>query len=73
MGGQADVPDSAPGDWRYSPLRAVHEVRWHADAHPRLLRSARDVVAAANAGDLRIERIEVVLNMPASRWPRGQR
>lgn len=52
MGYQSYVFDTTPGDPDHSPLRAVHQVRWSDDAQPRLLRSAAEVTAAAEAGEV---------------------
>lgn len=73
MGFQSDVFDSAPGDAAYSPLRAINQVRWNEQAQPRLLTSATEVTAAAEAGELTIERPGVVVNMPFVHWPGGTR
>jgi Ser/Thr protein kinase RdoA (MazF antagonist) len=64
MGFQVDVFDSVPGNPGYSPLRAVKQVRWSGDAQARLLRSAAEVSAAAEAGEIAIEQPGVVINMP---------
>jgi hypothetical protein len=73
FGFQPDVFDSAPGDDGYSPLRALHLVSWNSDATPRVLRSARDVIAAEQAGELTIEPTDAVVNMPFVEWPGGSR
>ena len=73
MGFQPDVFDTAPGDERYSPLRAVNLVIWAEDAEPRVLRSADEVLAAEQAGNVTIEQPGVVMNMPFLRWPDGHR
>ncbi|SDY78576.1 hypothetical protein SAMN05661080_04604 [Modestobacter sp. DSM 44400] len=64
MGFQGDVFLHVPGDPGYSPLRTVHQVRWNDDAKARLLRSAPEVTAAADAGQVAIERPGIVINMP---------
>lgn len=73
MGYQADVFDTAPGDEGYSPLRAVAQVRWNDTATPRMLRAASEVTAAAEAGELTIQRPGIVLTMPLVTWPGGTR
>lgn len=73
MGYQADVFDTAPGDEGYSPLRAVLQVHWNDDATPRLLRSATEIAAAAEAGELTTQRPGIVLTMPLVTWPSGSR
>jgi hypothetical protein len=71
MGYQPDVFDSAPGDENYSPLRAVNLVTWADNAEPRVLRSADELLAAEESGELTIEQPDVVVNMPVLTWPDG--
>lgn len=73
MGYQADVFTNAPGDPGYSPLHAVTQVRWSDNAQPRLLRSTAEVTAAAEAGEITLDRPGVVINMPIVEWPGGRR
>ncbi len=73
FGFQPDVFDSIPGDAGYRPLRRIHLVTWRAGATPRLLRSADEIDAAGNAGELTIEMSSTVVNMPMIRWPGGNR
>ena len=73
FGFQQDVFDSIPGDAAYRPLRRIHLVSWRAGVTPRLLRSADEIVAAGNAGELTIETSLTVVNMPMIRWPGGNR
>lgn len=73
FGYQPDVFPSAPGDAGYSPLRAVVLVTWRDEDAARVLRSAAEVTAAAEAGDLDLERPDVVVNMPLLTWPGGRR
>lgn len=73
FGFQADVFDRPPGDPGYSPLRAVHLVRWIDEGGARLLTSAAEVREAAARGEVTIERSGVVVNMPMATWPGGQR
>ena len=70
---QPDVFDSIPGDAGYRPLRRIHLVTWRVGVAPRLLRSAGEIVAAGNAGELTIETSSTVVNMPMIRWPGGNR
>jgi hypothetical protein len=70
---QADVFDSPPGSPGYRPLRAVHLVSWKEGRSPRLLKSAAEVRAAEQAGEIAIERAGVVVNMPLVTWPGGAR
>lgn len=73
FGFQPDVFDHPPGTPGYSPLRAVHLVRWREAASARLLRSAAEVREAEARGELTIERPGAVVNMPFLTWPGGQR
>ncbi len=73
FGFQPDVFDNPPGTQGYSPLRAVHLVKWKDEASARLLRSAAEVRAAETRGELTIVRSGAVVNMPFLTWPGGQR
>lgn len=73
FGFQADVFDSTPERAGYSPLRAVHLVRWKEEGKARLLRSVDEVNTASAQGEITIERSGAVVNMPMLRWPGGQR
>lgn len=73
IGYQPDVFDNPPGMRGYSPLRTVHHVTWNQPTGARLLTSAREIVAAEGAGELTVERSDVVVNMPMLSWPGGQR
>jgi len=73
LGFQPDVFDNPPGTEGYSPLRAVHLVTWEEDASPRVLTSVGEVQAAAEQGELIIEKTGIVVNMPFLTWPGGQR
>lgn len=73
FGFQPDVFDHPPGTPGYSPLRAVHLVRWKDEALARLVRSAAEVRAADARGELTIVPSGVVVNMPFLTWPGGRR
>ncbi|MBW3578565.1 MAG: hypothetical protein KY462_12660 [Actinobacteria bacterium] len=73
FGFQPDVLPSAPGDPGYSPLRTIVLVSWVDAAEARELRSADEVTAAADAGEITLERKDVVVNMPFLTWPEGGR
>ncbi len=73
LGFQPDVFDNPPGTDGYSPLRAVNLVTWDDEQNARVLRSADEVLAAAEAGEVTIEQPGVVVNMPFLTWPGGQR
>jgi hypothetical protein len=70
---QPDVFDNPPGNEGYRPLRAIHLVRWKNDRAARVLKSATEVKAAEQAGEIAIERPGVVANMPLVTWPGGSR
>ena len=70
---QPDVFDAPPGHDAYRPLRAVHWVTWKNERVARVLRSAADVKAAEQAGEIAIDRPGVVVNMPLVTWPGGGR
>ncbi len=70
---QPDVFDHPPGSDGYRPLRAIHLVTWKAERVARLLKSASEVKAAEQAGEIAIERPGVVVNMPLVTWPGGGR
>ncbi len=73
LGFQPDVFDGAPRQPGYSPLRAVHIVKWKDPQAARLLKSAAEVREAEAKGEVTIERPGVVVNMPFLTWPRGRR
>ncbi|MEX0659904.1 MAG: hypothetical protein WD080_12290 [Egibacteraceae bacterium] len=73
FGFQADVFPSTPEDAGYSPLRTVVLVTWRDEDQARELRSADEVTAAADAGEIDLEETDAVVNMPLLTWPEGQR
>ena len=73
FGFQADVFDHPPGTKGYRPLRSVNLVAWTNGAAARELRSAAEIKAAENAGEIAIEEPGVVVNMPLLSWPGGRR
>jgi hypothetical protein len=70
---QSDVFDNPPGTAGYTPLRVVHLVAWKNERAARELRTAAEVKAAETAGELKIERSGIVVNMPMLTWPGGRR
>ena len=70
---QADVFDRPPGTEGYSPLRALNLVSWKDERKARELKSAAEVKAAEAAGEIKITRPGVVINMPLLTWPGGRR
>ena len=73
FGYTADVFDKPPGHEGYSPLRRINLVYWNDEAAARELKSSDEVMAALHAGEIRIERPGVVVNMPMLTWPGGKR
>lgn len=70
---QPDVFDNPPGTEGYRPLRALALVKWKNERAARVLKSAREVKAAEQAGEVAIERPGAVVNMPLVTWPGGRR
>jgi hypothetical protein len=64
------VLSSVPGRKNYTPAWNLHEVTWKGS--PGRLRSADDVAAAAQAGDLDVTGLGVVLNGPVVAWEGGE-
>jgi hypothetical protein len=73
FGFQPDVFDNPPSTDGYRPLRSVVIVTWQKEDAARELRSAAEVKAAEQAGEVIMERPEVVVNMPLLTWPGGRR
>lgn len=73
LGYQPDVFDCLPGEACYTPLRRVNLTTWADPGDARILRSADEVRNAIDAGEIEIERPGVVVNMPITRWPGGER
>jgi hypothetical protein len=72
-GFQLSVFDNPPGTEGYSPLRLMSMVTWIDETKARELKSAGEVLSAAEAGELTITQTPVVLNMPFIVWDGGQR
>lgn len=70
---QPSVFDNPPGTEGYSPLRRLNMVAWTDETKARELKTADEVLAAAEAGELTIEQPGVVINMPFIIWEGGQR
>lgn len=73
FGFQPDVFDCMPGESCYTPLRTLSLVNWLRPDEARVLRSAAEIKDAEQRGLVRIERTNVVVNMPVVRWPGGKR
>ena len=72
-GWQLSVFDNPPGTEGYTPLRRLNVVTWTNETKARELKSASEVLAAANAGELTIKQPGVVFNMPFIVWDGGRR
>ena len=70
---QPSVFDNPPGTEGYTPLRHLNSVTWTDESQARELKSAAEVLAAAEAGELTIKHPGVVINMPFAVWDGGQR
>ncbi len=73
LGFAPDVFDNPPGTDGYSPLRRLNLVTWTDPAAARELKSAAEVLAAQAAGEVTIERTNIVINMPFVVWEGGKR
>lgn len=73
LGFQPDVFDTVPGDPGYTPLRQLVKVTWARDADPELLTSEDQITEALDAGELSLQRTDVVVNAPLLTWPGGRR
>ncbi len=54
-------------------MRRINLVYWNDEAAARELKSSDEVMAALRAGEIRIERPGVIVNMPMLTWPGGKR
>jgi hypothetical protein len=70
---QPSVFDNPPGTEGYSPLRRLNVVTWADPAKARELRTAAEILQAADAGELTITQPGVVINMPFIIWEDGKR
>ena len=72
-GFQSEVFTSTPGQPdTYSALTAHMHVTWSDDATPRILDSESAILGAASSGEVTLDDIDVILNMPQMVWPGGQ-
>lgn len=67
---QPAVLSSEPGRADYTPAWRLHRVRW--ESEPRRLRSVGEVADAERAGDVSVERTEVVVNAALVKWSSGE-
>ncbi len=70
---QPSVFDNPPGTEGYSPLRRLNVVTWADPAKACELRTAAQILQAADAGELTITQPGVVINMPFIIWEGGKR
>ena len=70
---QPSVFDNPPGTEGYTPLRRLNMVTWVDETKARELKTAAEVLEAAEAGELTIQQTSVVINMPFIVWDGGQR
>ena len=70
---QPSVFDNPPGTEGYSPLRRISMVTWVDETQARELKTAAEVLEAAEAGELTIAQPGVVINAPFIVWDGGQR
>jgi hypothetical protein len=73
LGYQPDVFDNPPGSAGYSPLRWITTVTWADPGKARELKSAAEVLAAQEAGEIDLKQPGVVVNMPFVVWDGGKR
>lgn len=73
LGGQPDVFENPPGNPGYSPLRRVVIVTWKDEKSARVLKSAAELRAVIQSGEVDVEESGVVVNMPFLTWPGGER
>lgn len=73
FGYQPDVFDNPPGTPGYRPLRRVILVTWLDGSKARELKSLSEVLEAKEAGELKLETSNIVVNMPFVSWEGGSR
>lgn len=73
FGFQPDVFDNPPGMDGYTPLRRLNVVTWKDETNARELKSAAEVLAALDTGEITIEQPGIVINMPFVVWDGGKR
>ena len=65
VGFQLGVSSALPGEKGYSPLSQLNYVKWNANATPRILKSAAEILTAQKNGELSIAKTNIVINSPA--------
>ena len=72
-GFQGEVFTSTPAQQDiYSALTSHVHVTWNEDSTPRILDSEQAILDAVDSGDVTLNELDVVLNMPQIIWPKGQ-
>lgn len=72
-GFQGEVFTSTPAQAeKYSALTSHVHVTWKDATKAKVLKSEQEIMAAADAGDVTLQELKVVLNMPQIVWPDGQ-
>jgi hypothetical protein len=71
LGFQLPVINARPRQEGYSPLLQINLVRWSEAAQPAELKSEEDIIAASNAGQLTINKTDVIVDHPAVQWQGG--
>ena len=72
-GYQGEVFTSTPAQPDvYSALTAHVHVMWNEESQPRILDSEAMIMEAADAGEVTLTEVDVVINMPQIVWPGGQ-
>jgi hypothetical protein len=70
---QPDVFPNPPGDPAYSPLRKITFVTWVDPSKATELKSAAEIQALVDKGELTLEESNIVVNMPFMTWKDGKR
>lgn len=73
LGFQLDVFDNPPPSEAYRPLRRLNKVAWANKQSARILKFSDEVLKAAESGELKLHKTNVVINMPMLTWPSGHR
>jgi hypothetical protein len=69
---QSSVLSAKPGDEGYSPLYQLNNVEWINQESAQELKSVEEILVAENNGQLKIEKINIVINEPAVKWEGGE-
>ena len=67
---QLPVLSTVPGLDTFSPAMRIHQVTFKGD--PSLLDSAAKIEEAEAAGDITIEKLNLIVNYPLVKWPGGE-